>query len=106
MAHLFRALHEKEFLIGTTDFTIVFSLSLSRLPSPGPRFFAAVVTTLGELGPELAQHREWSTSTYAKRLEREAPRDDGRSRAAKFRNKFNFRMRIGVARGQTKMNSA
>ena len=55
----------------------------SRLRSHVPRFFAACISTHGELGKETIQLTEWLTSAYSRRLEREADDDDGISRATK-----------------------
>ena len=75
-----------------------------------PTFYAAVVSTYGELGQETVKLQEWLTSAYGRRLDREGPRDDGTSRArltAAFRNHFRLRMLTAVAKGLGAMlNSA
>lgn len=74
-----------------------------------PVFHPFVVSTLGEEGPLAVGLREWIIRAYARKLEREGPRDDGRKiehMTADFRSRFRCSMHIAVAKGLARMISS
>jgi hypothetical protein len=74
-----------------------------------PVFHPFVVTTLGEVGPKAVALREWIIGAYARKLEREGPRDDGRAikaMTADFRSRFRSAIQIAVAKGLARMISS
>jgi hypothetical protein len=71
-----------------------------------PRFYAACMSTYGELGKETIELTEWLTRKYGERLDREADDDDGIARATKtaqYRREFRVAMLTAVAKGQAEM---
>jgi hypothetical protein len=74
-----------------------------------PVFRPFVLSTLGEMGPQAVALREWITRAYARKLEREGPRADGRKiehLTADFRSRFRSSIHIAVAKGLARMISS
>ena len=71
-----------------------------------PKFFAAVATTLGEIGLETIKVQEFITWVYARNKSLEGERDDGKklvTLTAEFRNDLRTKIVIGVAKGMARM---
>jgi hypothetical protein len=74
-----------------------------------PVFHPFVLSTLGEEGPLAVSLREWIVMAYARKLEREGPRDDGRSiqhLTADFRSRMRCSLHIAVAKGLARQISS
>ena len=74
-----------------------------------PVFHPFVLSTLGEEGPLAVSLREWIVMAYARKLEREGPRDDGRKvqhMTAEFRSRMRSSLHIAVAKGLARQISS
>ena len=67
-----------------------------------PTFSAFIVSDFGYLSPVALELQEWLVATFAKKCEREGPRDDGCSTTdltRAFRWKFKLNMQLAIATG-------
>jgi hypothetical protein len=67
-----------------------------------PLFVPAVMTTHGEMGPDLVKLLEWITEHYRRRVESEGPRADGQDTAdltTAFRKRSRERLFVTIAKG-------
>jgi hypothetical protein len=71
-----------------------------------PVFVPAIVTTHGELAPELIRFMEQTTAAYKYRVKQAPPRADGRTAkelTAKFRRHLRERVLVAVVRGTARV---
>jgi hypothetical protein len=67
-----------------------------------PLFVPAVMTTHGEMGPDLVKLLEWITGHYRRKVESEGPRADGQDAAdltTAFRQRSRERLLVAIAKG-------
>ena len=79
------------------------------LRSHTPKFFAFVVSSLGELGEDAIRVIEILTGAYRRKVEREGERDDGETPqglTSDFRNRFHTAIQMAVLKGNARMTAA
>ena len=78
-----------------------------RLRASLPEFGAFVISTLGELAPDVIVVQEFLLACYARKLRREGERRDGYTKkvlTAQFRTKMRIGLQVAVARGCAQMS--
>ena len=71
-----------------------------------PQFSGAACSLFGTFSQDLTDLVEWLAKAYARKLQREGPRDDGCESprlTAQFRNRLNLRLQSAIARGTARM---
>jgi hypothetical protein len=67
-----------------------------------PTFNSFIVSDFGDLSPDAFELQEWIVTAFAKKCEREGPRQDGCNTAdlvRSFRQKFKINVQLAVASG-------